>query len=168
MVAVMKMLVRHFTSNGHFTTCLLEMPNINMGSDSQVMFQTCNSSLMRVSLSWKTCCTYSSDNTSSVIGKNKSLLKLIKDAQSELPQKVFDVGCPCHLAHLCAQKGAKALPMQVDDFVIDLFYYFIRSMKRKATLRDYMEFKNTELKKIIKQVATRWLRLGKSLDRTLI
>ena len=49
-----------------------------------------------------------SDNTNFMIGKNESLLKLIKDAQSELPQKVFDVGCPCHLAHLCAQKGANA------------------------------------------------------------
>ena len=81
------MLIRHFASNGLVTTSLLDMPDINKGSDSQVMFQTCNSSLMRASLSWETCCTYSSDNTSSVIGKNKSLLKLIKDAQSDLLQK---------------------------------------------------------------------------------
>ena len=96
-----------------------------------------------------------------MISKNKSLLKLIKDAQSELPQKIFDVSCPCHLAHLCVQKGAKALSMQVDNFVIDLFYHFKRSVKRKATLRDYMEFTNTEVKKIIKHAPTRWLSLGK-------
>ena len=92
--------------------------------------------LMKASLSWETFCTYSLDNTISMSGKNKSLLKLIKDAHSEFPQKIFDVGCLCHLAHLCAQKGAKTLSMQVDDFVIDLFYHFKRSMKRKATLRD--------------------------------
>ena len=92
--------LRHFASNGLVTTSLLDMPDIDKGSDSQVMFETCNSSLMRASLSWKTCSTYSSDSTSSVIGKNKSLLKLIKDAQSELPEKTFDVGCHCHLAHL--------------------------------------------------------------------
>ena len=91
---------------------------------------------MKASLSWETFCTYSLDNTISMSGKNKSLLKLIKDAHSEFPQKIFDVGCLCHLAHLCAPKGAKTLSMQVDDFVIDLFYHFKRSMKRKATLRD--------------------------------
>ena len=162
----LSMLIRHFASNGLVTTSLLDMPDINTGSDSHVMFQTCNSSLMRASLSWEIGCTYSSDNNSSMIGKNKSLLNLIKDAQSELPQKIFDVGCPCHLAHLCAQKGAKALSMQVDDFVTDLFYHFKRSVKRKATLRGHMEFTNTGVKKIIKHVTTRWLSLGKSPDKT--
>ena len=42
--------------------------------------------------------------------------------------------------------------MQVDDFVIDLFYHFRRSMKKKATLGDYMEFTNNEVKKNIKHV----------------
>ena len=28
------------------------------------------------------------------------------------------VGCACHLAHLCAGKGAKELPVNVEDFVI--------------------------------------------------
>ena len=59
--------------------------------------------------------------------------------------------------------------MQVDDFVIDLFYHFKRSAKGKATLRDYMEFANTEVKEIIKHVTTLWLSLGKSpLNRTLM
>ena len=140
------------------------MPDIDKGSDAQTMFETCKRSLNKASLSWENCCQYSSDNTSSMVGKNKSLLKLIKDAQSETPQKIYDVGCPCHLAHLCAQKGAKALSMQVHDFVIDLFYHFKRSVKRKATLRDYMEFTNTEIMKVIKHVTTCLLSLGKSLD----
>ena len=60
------------------------------------------------------------------------------------------------------------LSMQVDDFIIDLFYHFKRSVKRKATLREYMEFTNTEVKKIIKHVTTKWLSLGKSVGRTLM
>ena len=43
-----------------------------------------------------------------MVGKNKSLLKLNKNAQGESPQKIFDIDCPFHSAHLCAQKGAKA------------------------------------------------------------
>ena len=118
------------------------------------MFETCTSSLRKASLFWETCCTYSLDNTSSMVGKNKSLLKLVKDAQAESPQKIFHIGCLYHLSDLCVQKDAKVLSIQVDDFVIDLFYHFERIVKRKAALRDYMEFTNTEVKKMIKHVTT--------------
>ena len=57
-----------------------------------------------------------------MVGKNKSLLKLIKDSQGESPLKKIDIGCSCHLAHLCTEKGAKVLSIQDDDFVIDLGY----------------------------------------------
>ena len=82
-------------------------------------------------------------------------------------QKIFDVGCPCHLAHLCAGKGAKELSVNVEDFIIDIYYHFRRSAKRKQQLRDFMEFNNNEVRKIIKHVSTRWLSLGRCWDRTL-
>ena len=153
---------RHFASNGLYWTCLILTRSLNCRSCFK------HSSLMRESLSWETCCTYTLNNTSSMIGKNKSLLKLIKDARSQLPQKIFDVDCPCYLAHFCALKGSKALSMEIDNFGINLFYHFKRSVKRKATLSDSMEFTNTEVKKSIKHVTTRWLSLGKSLDRTIL
>ena len=161
----LSILIRHFGSDGLVHTSLLDMPDIDKGSDAQTMFETCKGLLNKPSLLWENCCIHSSDSTSSMVGKNKSLLKLIKDAQSETPQKIYDVGCPCQLAHLCAQKGAKALSMQVDYFVIDLFYHFKKSVKRNATLRDCMEFTNTEIMKVVKHVTTLWLSLGKSLDR---
>ena len=77
------------------------------------------------------------------------------------------IGCPCHLVHLCAGKGAKELSVNVEDFVIDLYDHFRRSAKRKKQLREYMEFNNNAVKKIIKHVSTRWLSRRKSLERTL-
>ncbi len=40
-------------------------------------------------------------------------------------------------------------------------------MKRKAQLRDFMEFNNNEVQKVIKHVSTRWLSLGRCIERTL-
>ena len=144
------------------------MPDIDKGYDSHTMFETCTSSLLPPSSSLVCCWTYSSDNTSLMVGKNKSLLKLTKDTQGESPQKIFYIGWSCHFAHFCTQKGAQALSIQVGDCVIDLFYHFKRSVKKKATSRDYMAFTNTDIKKMIKHVTTHWLSLGKSLDRTLL
>ena len=64
-----------------------------------------------------------------MIGQRNSLLQKIRSAQGE--QKIFDVGCPCHLAHLCAGKGAKEHSVNVEDFVIDMYYHCRRSAKLK-------------------------------------
>ena len=55
---------RHFASNGLYWTCLILARSLNCRSCFK------HSSLMRESLSWETCCTYTLNNTSSMIGKS--------------------------------------------------------------------------------------------------
>ena len=129
------------------------------------MFETSDTVIKSFSLDRNNYVLYSSDYTNSMIGKRNSLLKRTTNVQGN--QKTFDVGCPCHLAHVCAGKGAKELSVNVEDFVIDLYYHFRRSAKRKAQLREYIEFNNNAMRKIIKHVSTKWLSLGKSLEGTL-
>ena len=129
------------------------------------MFETSDTVIKSFSLDRNNYVLYSSDYTNSMIGKRNSLLKRTTNVQGN--QKTFDVGCPCHLAHVCAGKGAKELSFNVEDFVIDLYYHFRRSAKRKAQLREYIEFNNNAMRKIIKHVSTKWLSLGKSLEGTL-
>ena len=89
--------------------------------------------------------TYSSDNTNSTIGQCRSLLQKIQSTQGS--QKIFDVGCPCHLAHLRAGKGEKELSVNIEDFFIDIYYHFYRSTKHKKQLREFMNFNITKLEK---------------------
>ena len=93
-----------------------------------------------------------------MIGKRNSVLKRITNVQGN--KKTFDLGCPYHLAPLCAGKRAKELSINVEDFFIDLYDHFRRSAKRKTQLREYMEFISNAVKKIIKH-------RRKSLERTL-
>ena len=64
-----------------------------------------------------------------MIGQRNSLLQKIQSVQGE--QKIFDVGCPCHLAHLCAGKEVKELSVNVEDFVIGIYHNFRWSAKLK-------------------------------------
>ena len=64
-----------------------------------------------------------------MIGQRNSLLQKIRSVQGD--QKTLDGGCPCHLAHLCAGKGAKELSVNVEDFVIDIYHNFCWSAKLK-------------------------------------
>ena len=56
-------LIRHFSKDGLITTSLLDMPDIDKGSDAKTMFDVCSLSCLKANLSWELCCTYSSDNT---------------------------------------------------------------------------------------------------------
>ena len=64
-----------------------------------------------------------------MIRQSNSLLQKIRSAQGY--QKYFDVGCPCHLAHFYAGKGAKKLSVNVEDYAIDIYHNFRRSAQLK-------------------------------------
>ena len=136
MINFLPVLARHVRKvSGLIETSLLDVPNINSGSTAQQMFDVCNGVIESFSLDWENCITLSSDNTNSIIGAHNSLLKKIEDSHGD--QKVFDGGCPCHLAHLCTRKGAKELTVNVEDFVIDIYCHFRRSAKHKAQLSQF-------------------------------
>jgi hypothetical protein len=78
------------------------------------------------------------------------------------------VGCPCHLTALLAGKASHELPIKLDDFLIDIYFYLDKSSKRQQTLNKFMDEFNITMKKVTKHVVTRWLSLGKSLARVIV
>ena len=52
--------------------------------------------------------------------------------------------------------------------ILLLTYNFCRSAKLKKQLMEFMNFKDNEVRKVINNVSTRWLRLRKCLERTLM
>ena len=57
--------------------------------------------------------------------------------------------------------------VNVEDLLIDLYYWFDKSAKRNGVLAEYMEFCNEEKAKILKHGSTRWLSLERCIQRTL-
>ena len=74
-----------------------------------------------------------------MIRQRNSLLQNTRSEQGD--QEIFDVSWRCHLAYLCTGKGAKELSVNVEDFVIDIYYHYRRSIKRKNQLWEFMNFK---------------------------
>ena len=112
--------------SGLIVTSLLDMPNITSGSTAQQMY-VCYEVREAFSLDWNNCVMYSSDNINSMIGqhnkkseKNRIFIQKIWNPRGD--QKIFDVGCPCDLAHLWAGMGAKERSVNVEGFVIDIYY----------------------------------------------
>ena len=135
--------------SGLIAASLLDIPNIKSGSTAQQIYDVYKETF---SLDWDNCVTYSSDNTNSMIGQRNSLLQETQGVEGD--QKIFAVGCLCHLGHLCAGKGDNKLSVNVENFVIDIHHNFRRSAKLKKN-QEFMNFSNNEIKKAINRVSTR-------------
>lgn len=140
-------------------THFLDMPVCNTGTGEK-LFNLIDESLKSRNIPWSNVVAFESDTTNVMIGRHNSVLSRVKDVQPE----VFSQGCVCHLANLCLLAGVQTLPIDVDDFFVDLYYYFDKSAKRKE---EFHEFTGVKELKIIKHCKTRWLSLEKCVRRVL-
>ena len=112
---------------------------------------------------WKNVIAFASDNCSVMKGRHNSVLSRIKKVQPN----VLDIGCICHLANLCCVHGVKQLPLPVEELLIDVFFHFNHSAKRKEIYREFLEFCDVAPLKILKHATTRWLSLQRCVKRFL-
>ena len=66
---------------------------------------------------------------------------------------------------LLQQKNLKKF--NPEEFLIDSYYHFHLSCKRKDEGREAMEFCEVDVRKVLKHVETCWLSLSKCLERSL-
>lgn len=71
-----------------------------------------------------------------------------------------------HLVHIAARKGAQCLP-DVGDVLQDVYYFFQKSDKRKQEFSSMQVLFDVEQKRMLKHVCTRWLSIGRCLERLL-
>jgi hypothetical protein len=64
--------------------------------------------------------------------RNGVLAKL----QQQQP-KVVDIQYNCHVLNLAVRAAVKALPLKVDELLVDIFYHFHHSVKRIVSLQEY-------------------------------
>ena len=107
---------------------------------------------------------FCSDSASVMVGRRNSVLSRVLNEQ---PQ-VFSLGCICHLAALCAAAGLKALPVSIDNLLIDIFYNFKHSSKRVHEFEEVLaDFSDIAPMKVLKHCTTRWLTLDRAVQRLM-
>lgn len=142
---------------------LLSMENLEGDSTGANIANLLLGLLERHAIPVANCIAFSADNAPVMIGRKNGVAAKLKQ---QCPNMIV-VGCPCHLIHLAAEKGADSLPVKIDEMVIDIYYYLDKSSKRKDHLKVYQDLYQTDVRKILKHVCTRWLSLGKCLERLI-
>ena len=101
------------------------------------------------------------------MGKNNS----IKTRVLERNSSVYFNGYLCHNVYNTASAASSAFScatgFDFEDMMVDLYYWFDYSTKRKNKVAEYAEFCDQEYCQIIRHVSTRWLSLEKSVTRAL-
>ena len=116
---------------------------------------------------WANCVGAGVDNTSVNLGKRNSICTRVLQQD---PVTYF-MGCPCHIVHNISLKASGSFTsvskFDVEELMIDNYYYFDKSTKGKNGLSEYCTFCDTEYGKILKHINTRWLSLELAVDQTL-
>ena len=153
-------------NRGYIATRFVDM-GMTSGSDAESIFQTIASVFQKNNLSWGKCIGFSVDNTNVNMGNRNS----IKTRVLGRNENCFILGCPCHIIHNAASYSAtnfgKVVGFDIEEFLIDLYYWYDKSTNRKNTLAEFCEFVDIDYRKIIKHVSTRWLTMLQATDRTL-
>ena len=145
------------------TTRFLDMC-LTSASTADAIFSKIDETLQKHDLDWRRCVAFGVDNTSMNMGKHNSI-------KTRVQHSVYFMGCPCHMVHNTAIKAADYFEsltgFDVEDMMVDLFYWFDKSTKRKNKLDEYCNFCDTQYHEVVKHVSTRWLRLGLANERAL-
>ena len=147
-------------------TQLLDMC-LTTGSAAEAICTKINEALVKFGVDWNKCVAFGVDNSSVNIGKRN----LIKTRVQQQNPAIYFMGCPCHMVHNTATKGAQAFQgetgFDVEDILVDLYYWFNKSTKRIHQLSEFCDFCDVKYREVIKHVSTHWLSLELAVERGL-
>lgn len=127
------------------------------------IFNLIKSELESRNIPWANCIAFGTDNAANMTGQHKGVIAFLKRKNDSM----FLAGCCLHLIHLAAKKGSGALPVSVDDVLVDIYYFFDKSDKRQAEFRQFQDLCDKDQRRMLKHGATRWLSIGRCVKRLL-
>jgi hypothetical protein len=131
---------RFFTATKGIQVRLLDMKDLP-GEDSQLVADFITQILAKHGLKWENLVSFCADNAPvnfggpQMQGPNNVFKKLIERKKNLIP-----VGCPAHIFHNSAQKGADRLPLDIETVVFKLASFFKGSTSRHEQFKEVCDF----------------------------
>ena len=86
-----------------------------------------------------------------MVGVRNSVLSSVREATNN---QIIDFECVSHIANLCTNSLVNALHYPVEDLLIDTYYFFHGSSKRRKTVREVSNFARVDMEENLKHVST--------------
>lgn len=133
---------------------------------SQKFFENIDNFMLQHDLDTTLLSAFSADNASVNYGAHNSVYQKIKDKYSDT--KVVKANCNCHVLHNAARNAMKALTYDVENLIMKVYAEFSNSAKRTRELQAFFEEFEIEYRKVLRHGPTRWLSLGRAVDRLIL
>ncbi|KAJ8037837.1 Ketimine reductase mu-crystallin [Holothuria leucospilota] len=118
--------VRYFDKDvNQVLSVLLEIVVTKESSTGENIFHLLDKAMEDNGVPWKNVICFSADNAAVMMGPQRGVASFVKREN----ENVFILGCPCHLIHLAAEKGASQLPFSPVSLLIPIFCYLAKSKK---------------------------------------
>ena len=99
---------------------------------------------------------------------NKKFQRLLLESSYLENTTFLDVGtCPLHIVHMAFRKGVSVLWFNVDQFALDIDFFFKLSAGRRADYQKISEVTNIVAEYALKHNTTRWVTLRRVLVRLI-
>ena len=160
--------VRIFGINQHKVVTKFYDMYPSTSSTAVGIFTAINTAMMKNNITWDNCVSLAVDNTSVNVGRNNPL---IVEARKKNEHIILMV-CPRHIAHNAASKATKAFVKVADNFdveelLVDIYFHFDYSSKRKNLIVEFCELCDQQYCKIIKFHSVRCLGMSTCIERVL-
>ena len=143
-------------------TRFIDLPTANNGTAAAI-FTEIDKCLTLQGLSYSNMVSFNSDSCNTMKGQRNGVVAHMRENQPNLA----DFGCICHLENLAIKAAIKILPVNVENFLVDINTHFYLSVKRIEELKSFCEFVNVGYKQILSHVETCWLSLLHVIARIL-
>ena len=101
------------------------------------------------------------DGANTMVGKEKGLFGHMKKVQS----RIVSIWCIAHRIHIVCRKSVAAMPVEIHELPVVLYYWFKKSSKRQVGRVRMQEFCGVVQHKLLKPSDTRWLAMQQISDR---
>lgn len=124
---------------------LLSLPSLDSASTGENIGNLVLKELKNNNIPVENCISLGSDNAPVMLGKKNGAIAHLNQINSN----IIALGCPCHLINIAAQNAAKALPVAIDQLLIDIYYYLEASVNRKLRLHEFQDLCGLDYKKCL-------------------
>ena len=100
------------------------------------------------------------DGANTMVGKEKGLFGRMKKVQS----RIVSICCIAHRIHFVCCKSVEAMPVEIHELPVVLYYWFKKSSKRQVELIRMQKSCGVVQHKLVKPSDTRWLAMQQISD----